>query len=237
MDQVIADSALRSSVSLIMSLKREAMIWCVIFACLLGLALAEWQLMHGLGIEYVPKDTIQRVSVSDFSLSADGRFAASRVGIRRGLRGRITNDIFWHDLKNRTSHALDLSDISPNLVCLAPDAASIAIGTNTGSIYRAILKKDRSGVMTVQGRELLLEARSSSPLHELRYSLDGRLLMATGEGTIYLLAIADATDAGVRDSRHDVITTGPESLPKANSPEPVYLTRHSAPLYRSDRSL
>ena len=87
-------------------------LWCGFSLVLVLLALAEWRLLRDRGVEYIPKNTVQQVSVRAFSVSADGRWAASTMSFRRGgFDAQAVDDIVVHDLERQTARRLHLGDM------------------------------------------------------------------------------------------------------------------------------
>ena len=83
-----------------------------------------------------PRTALQSVSVCDFSVSANGRGAASCMAFRFGTgKTGLEHDVVVHDLRRQVARRLNLHRLQPSNVALAPGADSVAFTSFDGSLY------------------------------------------------------------------------------------------------------
>jgi len=149
----------------------------------------EWGVLRRVGVEYIPRDALHNVSVADFSVSADGRWATSCRGMRRGARGQVVNEVVLHDLDGQTARQLHLSGIRPGKVAISPNAELLAIGCHDCSVY---VMRCASGSIDYGSLDRLwcvLRDSRDTVIKRLVFSHGGRWLAVAGDCDIHLLAV------------------------------------------------
>ena len=173
--------------------------WCACYLALVLLALAEGIFLRQIGVEYHSKSSLRHVSVRSFSVSADGRWAASQLGFTRWSSGSGTReDVVLHNLRQHTVSPLNLGNLNPCCVTMAPTADRVAIGCLDGSIYlgRCPVHRSTSETGKIDGELRLLYRAHHSWITRLVFAPDGRQLAAVGERDIYLLRVIPAREVG-----------------------------------------
>ena len=153
------------------------------------LAMAEVVLLRRLGVECLPRSSPRYVSVGEFCVSDDGRWAVAQMGFRCALaRERIIDDVVTCDLLAGTTRRLCLDQFQPRCVAISPTAESLAIACADRSIYvwsGPVSSLPRGGPPTKNLR-LLHRARDEG-ITRLIFSPDGRQLAAVGSRSVLVL--------------------------------------------------
>ena len=166
-------------------------LWCACYVTLVLLAVVEGVFLRHMGVEYIPKSSLRHVSVRDFCVSADGRWAAARMSFRCGSAGAgITDDVVVFDRQRQTTRRLYLSQLEPRCLAISPTGESLAIACADRSIY--VLEWSRDSATSsepLNGEKHFLHRARGLGITRLVFSPDGQQLAAVGTRHIHLLRI------------------------------------------------
>lgn len=169
-------------------LKRFTLLFLAMFVAIVLLALAEGTVLWMKGTRYVPTTAVERVTVTDYAVSADGKFAVSRIAIQRTSRQESASaDIAWHDLGEQVTVRLHVDAHDPVCVAASPVDDSVAISCKDGAIlmWRGSL---RTGVHRSNGEQALraFADTEDSLIREIVFSPDGSLLVGASMNRTYV---------------------------------------------------
>jgi WD40 repeat protein len=161
------------------------MIWTGCLAAILLIAGLEALLLWQRGYTYNSKTSVLRTWVVDLSMDQQGELAAGLVTFMQNANNGSWNDIVLIDLKQRVTKSLELRDLQPECVALAPGADSLAVASKDGCIYSL------SGGPEIFSRNERPESRligrlGNDQIMRLAFSPDARFLGAIGARFVWL---------------------------------------------------
>jgi hypothetical protein len=166
--------------------------WCVFYATMFLLALAEEARLHRHGVRYRPPEWLDCVNLCQFQVARNDRWAAAVMGFRVSpATAGFVPDVVLFDLERRTASRLGLSWLAPRCIALAPQGDSIAI-VSEYVVYVASLADLHACGHEVAGRQArVLHRTQDEGIGGLVFSPDGRQLAIVGVRHTHLLSFPD----------------------------------------------
>lgn len=165
------------------SLLRFGMLTGAMLLLVAAIAIAEGAVLWWAGIACWPQTSLTHLSVAELSVSADGRWGASRVRFQRDGKWEETTvqtELLFHDLR-RPEHTvrLNVDGRAPQTVAIAPGGDLVAFTSLDQSVFVwSRWAKDRP--LRLLGRI------PQAGFMELVWSPDGRRIAAAATKHIYL---------------------------------------------------
>ncbi|MBC8869314.1 MAG: hypothetical protein H8E44_07840 [Planctomycetes bacterium] len=160
---------------------RFAFLTCVFSLVIVLMAFAEALVLWLGGNDFASKALLNKISIGDFSISANGEWGVSRVSFtRKSRRGGVVHDVIVHNLRGQSAVPLHVSRYRPRCVAVSPTSDVVAIGCWDGSIRTWSGPFDREAGLSASDVRLRLHDRVPDHPACLAFSPDGRLLAASG---------------------------------------------------------
>jgi WD40 repeat protein len=152
-----------------------------VFSAVIGLmAFGEALVLWLGGTDFVNKSSPEEIFIGDFSISANGEWAVSRICFcSNAQRGRVC-DVVMHNLRDQSAVRLHVSPHRPGCVAVSPAADVVAIACWDGSIRIWNASPNHEAGLSTSHAPLWTLGRASEPLDCLAFSPDGGLLAGTG---------------------------------------------------------
>lgn len=160
-------------------------LWAVLFVVIILLAAVEGFVLWRAGFRYIPRTAVVQLGISDFSISADGKLAASRIRYQHNSSDGTLEDIVLFDLRGQNTGRLHVGSLRPQSVAISPSTDSVAVACTDGSIYAwsSALDQTRESAM-LKSRQFRVV--SDDIIGQLVFSPDGRLLAGESDDFTYL---------------------------------------------------
>ena len=150
------------------------------FVVIAAMAFMEGIVLWLAGTRYSPKSSLTRTSVGDFSISANGEWAVSRISLSRKSLGSVVHDVLLHNLRDQRTERLHVGSCRPGYVAVSPTAETIAIAGWDGSLRIWNGLPNRGASYSMDGQCLRLPDGPPVRFSCLVFSSDGCLLAAEG---------------------------------------------------------
>lgn len=165
-------------------LVRFALLWSGCLAVILMLAGVEALILWQRGYTYRSKSSLLSSWLADLSLDRQGNFGAGLMtSIKNGNDGSW-NDVVLIDLDRQVTQNLQLRELKPECVAMAPRADGLAVASQDGSIY-AVTGPTTVGSRTRLRHRLVAQTGGDQVLR-LNYSPDGHFLGAISANFVWV---------------------------------------------------
>jgi WD40 repeat protein len=138
--------------------------------------------LWGMGVKYEPKQSIRKGSVGDFSLSADGRWAVSRLKLDRAgtLEQSVQVAICLHDMRSMGRvMPLEVGRHDISRVAIAPSGQQVAFASMNAKIYVTGRNHNLVSVTTIANL-------NHDVVASLNWSVNGQFLIAMGMDRVHI---------------------------------------------------
>jgi WD40 repeat protein len=144
------------------------------------MAFAEALVIWLAGAGFANTSMPQKVSLGDFSISANGEWGVSRISYQSKAQRRIVHDVVLHNLRGQNAVRLHIGHYRPQSVAVSTTGDIVAIACEDGSIRVGSASPGREPRLSADHARLRpLDRTPENPVC-LAFSPDGRLLAATG---------------------------------------------------------
>jgi len=165
---------------------RFVLLSCIFLLAIDIMAFAEALVLWLGGSDIADKSFLKKISIGDFSISANGEWGVSRVSIAGKAKQGVVYDLVVHNLRGQNAIRLHVSSYRPRCVAVSPTSDDVAIACWDGSIRVWSGSPDRETRLSVSDERLRPLDRVSDCPTCLAFSPDGRLLAATGMRFTYV---------------------------------------------------
>ena len=160
--------------------QRFTVLWAGLFGLIVLITAAEGIVFWRMGFRYQPSSLPVAAWSNEISIARKSNLAALSVSIMGRLGNENWSDVVVIDPLRRDPVWLGVTHLNPHHVAIAPDANSVAIASEDGTIYSMTTPFNNSAT-SEKRRERLFVHSGDGDFFQMVFAPDGQSIAATGE--------------------------------------------------------